>query len=444
MIDNIFFGLILSALLGALVGVEREIRLQKEKITDFAGFRTYTLISVLGFLLGFLAFDIFENSYFLLTGIFGIFMAIIFAYRAVTKMSPTSVSLISEVSAIVVFIIGVLVSISYYYFAIFLSILLTGTLFLGNAFHSFAKHLKQKEMYATLKFAIISLIILPILPNENYSPLDFPIIGDILLSFNIFDPTLLESLDIFNFFYIWLMVVLISGIGYFGYIMMKLFGTEKGILFTGFLGGLMSSTALTSSFAIESRKLSYLSSPLIVGTVIASSIMFFRIIVEVAIINPSLLPNILLVFLIMGFSGILIAVFIFKRKRLNHVKKFNLKSPFAFWPAFKFGIFFVFILFLAKLFSILFGDSGIYLVAFFSGLADVDAITITLSTLSAEGSISQLAATIGIMIAAVTNTIFKGAIAFYLGSKEFGKGVMIAFGSIILIGIISLILTLFL
>lgn len=288
--EDFFIGLLLSLLLGALIGAQREIRLQKDKISDFAGFRTFTLISFLGFLLGFMAMEIFNNVYFILIGVIGIFITSIFAYKAVVDINHDNVSATTEITSIITFLLGVLISLKYYYISITIAIIITCILLLGNALHKFVKNVKDVEVYATLKFAIISVVILPLLPNKNYTLLDFPIIGKLLYSQHLISVEYLLQLDVFNFYYIWLIVVFISGIAFIGYILMKTIGAEKGIEVTGFLGGLMSSTALTSSFAIESRKLGYLSSAFVIGTIIACSTMFFRILIEVAVVNPSLLP----------------------------------------------------------------------------------------------------------------------------------------------------------
>lgn len=437
MINEVFAGLILSILLGALIGAQREIRQQKEHLKDFAGFRTFTFMSILGYIIGIIAFlELKENSI-LIVSIFGMFLLAISSYISLSKKSRNYVSITSQIIAIITFFIGILVSLKQYYFAITLAIIITTILFLGTKLHKFAKSIKKTEIFATLNFAIISFIILPLLPNRDFGPLDIPHFNELFLLFA--DKELLLQFQIFNPFHIWLMVVFISGITYIGYILMKTIGTERGITLTGFLGGLMSSTALTSSFSIESKKFPYLSNPLLVGTIIACSTMFFRIIFEVAIINPKLLPGVIGM-TIMGIIGIAIAIYFYNSKKITHESKgIDIKSPFTLKPALKFAAFFIFILFLSELFTILFGDKGIYFVAFFSGFIDVDVITITLSRMAYEQTISDTAAQIGIFIAAVANTLFKGGIAYFLGSKEFSRRIIISFSIIIASGFGTLI-----
>ena len=229
------------------------------------------------------------------------------------------------------------------------------------------------------------------------------------------------------------MVVLISGISYFGYILIKTVGARKGIVLTGLLGGIMSSTATMSSFAKESKRFNNLSNPLIAGVIIASSIMFFRVLFEVAIFNPSLLFGIYILFF-MGLIGLCVAVYIILRERKNHNNKIEAKSPFDLIYALKFGVFFLVVIFVSKLFALLFGNLGVYFVAFFSGFVDVDVVVLTFSNMALDGIITNSTAQIAIFIAAIANTMFKIALAYFLGSKIFFKKVIIILGLIILGG----------
>ena len=175
-----------------------------------------------------------------------------------------------------------------------------------------------------------------------------------------------------------------------------------------------------------------------VGVVLACSIMFFRVLFEIAVINYELLPNLFLPMFLMGLGGIVIAVIVFKKTKLDRVNNVKMNSPFTIIPALKFGFFFLMIGFFSKLFSILYGSNGVYFVSFFSGLADVDATTIFLSNMAKIGDISDKTAQIGIIIAAFSNTFIKASIAFWFGSKKFSFGVAIMLIFVILIGLFSL------
>ncbi|NCC70868.1 MgtC/SapB family protein [bacterium] len=435
MFSEFYISFFLSIILGSIIGAQREIRQQKYKIPDFAGFRTYSLVCLMGFITTYIS--LFIDFYFLIAIAFlGIFGISYFSYYEITKNYPNNISISSQIVFILTFLMGVLIGFNLYQISITLTIIIVAILFLGNHLHKFAKNLKENEIFATLKFALLSLVILPILPNENYSLMDIPFINSFFISQTLFNPQILFEINIFNPFKIWLIVVFISGISYLGYILMKTVGAEKGIEITGFLGGLVSSTATTSSFSIESKKTKYFMMPILIGAIIASSTMFLRIILEIMVINPNILGPILLSLIGMSIFGFLLAFYLLKTHKLNKINKLNLESPFSLGPAFKFALFFVFILFFSKLFSIIFGEKGIFILAFVSGFADVDAITISLANLAKTEIISSNIAQIGILIAVFSNSIFKSLIAFYLGSQKFAKGLTIYFISIIILGTI--------
>lgn len=437
MLSDLFLGIGLSILLGALIGAQRESRQQKGKFRDFAGFRTFTLISLFGFIVGFISFDLL-NSYFLIfIAFFGIFLLVTSAFilHYLGGKGKRKESITGEVSFILTFLIGIIISLKYYYIPVMLAIMITTILFLGTKLHNFARLVKENEIFATLKFGIISLVILPILPNKDFGFLDVPLLNTFLLKFFTFD--VLSEFTIFNFFQIWLMVVLVSAITYVGYILMKTIGASKGIALTGFLGGLMSSTATTSSFAIESKKFPKLVLPLVIGTIIASSTMFFRILLEVSLVNPFLLNQVILL-LFVGVLGFAFAFYFYLKSSENHVKSIEITSPFMILPALKFALFFIVVIFCSKFFTILFGDYGIYFIAFFSGFVDVDVIVLSFSKMALDGFISKEAATIGIFIAAFSNTMFKAGIAYVLGARFFSKRIMLVFSTLTLVGLLLL------
>ncbi|MDA3855758.1 MAG: MgtC/SapB family protein [Candidatus Woesearchaeota archaeon] len=440
MLDDMYLGLMLSILLGLLIGAQREIRQQRLNKKDFAGLRTFTFISILGYIIGFFSFEIINDSSLFILTFFGLILLMGLTYFIVPKVNSTQIGITSQVSALLTFLIGVLISLKYYQITIGLAIIIATILALGTKLHSFVKKVKTSEVYATLEFAIISLVILPLLPNKNYSPLDLPFIGQIFLSQKSISLEFLAKLDVFNFYYLWLMVVFISGIAYVGYILMRTIGAKKGIIITGFLGGFMSSTALTSSFSIESREYKGLSNPLALGVIIACSTMFFRIIFEVLVINPELVYGVFMSLGLMGITGFILAGYIMFRNHNDKktFKKFETDSPFSIKPALKFALLFLFITFFSKLFTLIYGNSGIYILAFISGITDVDAITISLLTLAKQNSISNITAQFGIIIAAISNTLFKGGIAYYLGSHEFFQKVFFVFSIILAIGGISM------
>ena len=269
--------------------------------------------------------------------------------------------------------------------------------------------MKSEELADTLKFAVIAFVILPFLPNQSYGPL-----------------------ELFNPFIVWLMVVFISGISFAGYILMKWFG-EKGIALAGIFGGLISSTAVTTSFAERSAKSKNIYLALVLGVVLANAIMFIRILLEVFVLNRTLFVEMLIPLLTLAVICAVFSYFIWEKAK--KVKgKVELTSPFTLGPALKFGAFFAVILALVKVADVYLSSKGDYLVSFISGFADVDAITVSLSQL-AKTTLSLETARNGIVLAALTNVGVKGGIAWWFGGKEFSRIIVALFSVLIVVGL---------
>ena len=392
--------------LGLLIGLEREYAKYQKRGHDYGGIRTYPLIALFGALSAFIS-DLY-SPYVLLVAIFMISMLIIVAYFRMSEAERKFTGVTSEVAGFLTFFIGILSYYGEFTLAVVLAIVITILLYMRSFLHHFAKKIKKGEMADTLKFAVVAFVILPFLPDKGFGPH-----------------------GIFNPYVIWLMVVFISGIGFVGYIFMKWFG-EKGITLAGILGGLVSSTATTSSFALRSKKEKKLYLPLVMGVVLANGIMFIRILIEVFVINRDLFLSVLIP---MAVLAIITAIFgyLLYRKSKDIKGKVELDSPFTIGPALKFGAFFAVILALVKLGDIYLAEQGVYIVSFISGFADVDAITVSLSQL-AKGSLNAITARNGIVLVALTNVAVKGGIAWWFGGKQFGRIVLSFFAVLIVVG----------
>jgi uncharacterized membrane protein (DUF4010 family) len=399
---------LIALALGALIGLEREYARYKKRGHEFAGIRTFPLIALFGALSAYLGELI--SPLILVVGIILIGALIVLAYFALAERVKQQMGATSEIAGFLTFFLGVMCYYGEIKFSIILAVIITTILYARSFLHHFAKKIKKQEMADTLKFAIIAFVILPLLPNKGYGPL-----------------------EIFNPYVIWLMVVFISGIGFAGYIMMKWFG-EKGITLAGILGGLVSSTAVTSSFAARSKKEKKIYRALVLGVVLANTIMFVRILIEVFVLNRDLffymlLPVSILIAVCAAFSYIL------WRKAKDAKGKVDLGSPFTLGPALKFGAFFAVILALVKVADVYLSSKGVYLVSIVSGLADVDAITVSLSQL-ANTTLSLETARNGIILAALTNVGVKGGIAYFFGDrKKFGKIIVSLYAVLIVLGL---------
>lgn len=400
--------LIISGLLGLLIGSERELLIQKEKIEVATGLRTFALITLLGTLSAYISTYMIWFLPLMLTGVILLNLASYFV------TSKKDIGLTTEITVLVAFLIGSLVYYGDEKLAIAFTIIMVLLLSTRKVTHDFVKRIEYSELLDTLKFAIISFVILPFLPNQNFGP------------FNLLNP-----------YRIWLMVVLSSGISYVGYILTKIFGPERGIKMIGVFGGIASSTAVTSVMANKSKETQSIS-PLVFATVVASSIMFIRVLFLISVINPILCTKLVIPFGTMSFVGILSSLTILKRNSKSD-GEIKLSSPFRLTPALKFGLFFTITLFASRLANLYLGTTGLYFASLFSGLVDIDAIVLSITTMVGTG-LNYETAVISIFLASVANTFFKFLIAYLSGNKNYSKKVGIIFLLIVLFGLISIIL----
>jgi uncharacterized membrane protein (DUF4010 family) len=255
-----------------------------------------------------------------------------------------------------------------------------------------------------LKFAVISAIILPVLPNVGIGP---------------------EPFDVLNPYQIWLMVVFISGISFLGYILMKIVGSRIGIGLTGFLGGLASSTAVTLSFSERSKRESGLAKPFALAITISWTMMFSRVLVEVAALNSTLFEAVYLPLLLAGLVGLGYCIYLYFAQRSEEEGEVTFTNPFELGPALKFGLIYAGILLISRTALLYLGDTGIFASSILAGLADVDAITLSVARLSqAGGSLEVSTASQAVILAAMSNTIAKGVLVIASGSHGLRRTIL--------------------
>jgi uncharacterized membrane protein (DUF4010 family) len=241
---------------------------------------------------------------------------------------------------------------------------------------------------------------------------------------------------VLNPYRIWLMVVFISGISFLGYILIKIVGSREGIGLTGFLGGLASSTAVTLSFSQRSQDQSSLAKPFALAITVAWTMMFARVLLEVAAINPELLRVVWLPMIAAGLAGLVYSLYLYFAQSWEEEGSVSFTNPFELGPALKFGLLYAVILVVARTAQIYFGETGVYFSSVLSGLADVDAITVSMAQLSASVSgIPLRTASRAIVLATMANTLVKGGIVVVLGSGSLRKAIIPGFLLIIATGL---------
>jgi uncharacterized membrane protein (DUF4010 family) len=377
--------------LGIFIGLQRE-RTKKEE-RGIAGVRTFGLIALTGAVAGFLQIQLalpwLAVAVFLVVAALAVASYVVNAGDADTGATP-------EVSAILVFLIGILCAHEQLLLAAVLGVATTMVLALREWLHTLAKRIATEEVEATIKFAIIALVVLPLVPNENYGP---------------------EPLDVINPYKIWLMVVLISGVDFASYVLIKIVGTEHGIGLTGVLGGLMSSTAITLGFAKQSKQQDALSPALALGILLAWTVMFVRIVVIASAIAWPVSQKLIVPILLPTVAALISVAFLWRRAKDAKSQEVDApRNPFDLWRAVKFGLIFGAVTFVAKAAQVKFGEGGLYVAGALAGTTDVDAITLSMAQMGGASPESLGPAARTIEIAALSNTLVKGGLAVVLGS----------------------------
>jgi uncharacterized membrane protein (DUF4010 family) len=274
--------------LGVLLGLERE---RAKTAGSFAGVRTFGLLALSGGVAAYLESVL--GQPWLALGVFAAVSALVVVSYAVTAQRG-ELGVTTEISALLAFLLGFLCVRGHVLTAAGLAVASGGVLALKEWLHRLAGRIEAADVEATLKFAIVSVIILPLVPNENFGP---------------------APLDVINPYKIWLMVALISGLNFASYLLVKLVGTEHGIGLTGLLGGLVSSTAVTLGFAQRSRQEPQQGAALALGILVAWTVMFFRVAVLVAAVNPAMAPRLALSMAALGVPSLAICFLLWRRQR---------------------------------------------------------------------------------------------------------------------------------
>jgi uncharacterized membrane protein (DUF4010 family) len=391
---------LLSALgVGLLIGTERGWYGRKEDEGDrVAGIRTFSLIGLLGGIIASLSTQV--GEWLIPVALLSISALVIASYIYEIKIHHNDdIGITTEVALILTFVLSIWAALGHQIEALGSAVAVMAILSLKPVLHKWLRKVDVEVIYAGIKLLVISVILLPILPNQGYGP------------WNTLNP-----------YWIWWMVVLISGLSFLGFVLVKYAGEGKGTILTAIIGGLASSTAVTISLAQLSKQQIRAKNKLYIsGVLIASSIMLVRVFVEVSVVNRNLLnslwvPLSAMLLLTLGCVGWLYLSS--RTDKDEESPELDLGNPLQLPTALKFGALLAVILVLATALKEWFGDEGIYLLALFSGLMDVDAITLSLSKM-AQNEISESVATLGIIISVISNTLVKvGFFTFIAGWKK--------------------------
>lgn len=396
--------------LGLLVGLQRQ-----RTDNEMAGVRTFTLLSMLGVMAGFLSRE-YENPFILpALGLCVAAMLMMANFIKIKKFDQADVGQTTEVAALLMFAVGAYLVMGSQLVGVFVGATMAILLYIKEKLHDFIERMSNKDLSAIMTLAGISLIILPILPDKTFGPL-----------------------DVINPKNIWLMVTLIVGISVVGYFIYKLVGKKMGIIFNGVLGGLISSTATTVSYARKTKEQKSISKMAVFVITAASMVSMIRVLIEVAVIVPEKLGSLFLPILaeIVVVALLSVALFYLENKDSKDEAMPEPDNPAQFKSAIIFGLLYGFILLLVAFTKMQFGENALYIVAVISGLTDVDAITLSLSQMMKNDRIQTDLGWKLILLATMSNLVFKGIMAIVIGAKEIAKWITMVFGIAVISGLL--------
>lgn len=389
-----FHQLIISVVLGLLVGLQRQW-----VDSPLGGIRTFSLISLLGTACALLAEK--YGAWMIVAGFLGVIAAIIVGHLSKqTGSAPEHSGLVTELAMLLMYCSGVFIRLGPIWLAAAIAGLLAVVLQAKMELHGLAKRFSESEIRAIMQFILISLVIFPIIPNQAFGPL-----------------------AVLNLHDIWLMVVIIVAVSLSGYIAYKFLGERAGVVLGGILGGVISSTATTMSYSRRSSEAldAVPRNAVVVG--IAWTAVYIRLLIEVIAAAPSFQAA-WLPLGVMFLASALSTLWLWRRLEGGHESMPVQGNPAELKTALTFGVLYAAILFAVAFSKAYFGSGGLTLVAVFSGVTDMDAITLSTSRLVAAGKLLPQEGWPIIIIAGMSNVFFKGAIAGFIGGRTFFKALL--------------------
>ena len=413
--SSTFYLLFVALAIGLLIGVERGWQERdSEEGQRVAGVRTYGLIGLLGGVLGVLSVDF--GPLIIGLGLLGLFV-LLGGFFLAKQMRQGNWSITSLVAALLVYLLGVMAVTGQAIVASSLAVVMVLLLSNKPILHGWIRKLEAGELKAAIQLLLMSVVLLPVLPDQGYGPW-----------------------QVFNPYKIWWMVVLIAGISFVGYFAMKIGGARRGILFTGLFGGLASSTAVTLHLSKLGKQASEIRSVIASAVLIACGTMYIRMLILVTILNSRLLPDLWLPITVMAVLTYLPSLFWWHRDGHHIAGPVSaLSNPLEIRTAMGFGLLLAVVMFLGVFLRETVGNAGVLILSAVSGIADVDAIV--LSLVGMAESISNQLFVLGCVIAAAMNNLLKALMAGLIGGRELAVKASLP---LVISAIVGVTLTLFL
>ena len=397
-------GLLAALAVGLLIGLERGWNDRElPEGGRVAGLRTFTLTGLLGGVLGHLQ-PIF-GPWPLLGSLLGLSFLLTMSYGREAKLSG-NLSATTAVTMLLTLALGAFASYGNVELALAAAVIVAVLLNLKPTLHSWLKLIEHRELSASLQLLVLTVVVLPYLPNTGLGPY-----------------------SALNPYVLWWAVILIAGLSLTGHFAMRLTGSQRGILWTGILGGMASSTATTLALARYAGQQPSMVSGAVSGIIASSGVMFFRMAILISVINAELLSIFGIALTVAGSLMLCIAIWRWRRET-NHTEDRNAVGtmpPFGLGTALGFSVFLAFMAVLVPAAKQWLGSSGIYMLSTVSGLADVDAILISLARLHKNEDLSILTTNIALGLATLANMSTKIVIAWTTGGAQVAKPVAISY-----------------
>lgn len=399
----------LALALGLLVGLERGWQERHaEEGARIAGLRTFGLVSLLGGVWVLLA----EQFGAVLLGfafLAFVLLTLVSYFDSVNRSGNQGLTTI--VAALITFTLGALTVAGHETVAAIVAVVVTILLGLKPVLHSWVARLRQEELYAVYKLLLISVVLLPVLPNQSFGPW-----------------------QTLNPYEIWWMVVLVAGVSFIGYFAVRIAGPGRGVLLTALSAGLVSSTALTLNFSRIARANSQGQRLLGAGIVFSAASMFLRLLLVVGVIAPSLAMYLLIPIGLMSVMTYAGGYWLWRGAKRQAIPYIALDNPCDLGMALKFGGLLALIMVLSSALREWFGEIGLYLVAGVSGISNTNAISLTLARMVQDNSEGLIVAAMGIFFAIIVNTLVKGGLAWGIGGSRLGLPVLGIFLGAVIVG----------
>lgn len=388
--------LAIALAIGLIIGLERGWQNEQDKAgANASGLRSFGVMSLLGGLAGLLGLEFGVG----LVGILFLGAALVVtASYWLTAQQTKDLGTTTELALLLTFALGTLALTGLAAEAVAVAVVASALLTFKQELHQSLSKLNRQELLATLQLLLIAAVALPFLPNEGVGPW-----------------------EAVNPRTIGLLVMLIAAIAYAGYFAVRILGERLGLLATAVLGGLVSSTAVTVAFSQKAKQGQGSLSILGAGIALASGTMAVRLLVEIAVVNTSLLQRLVPPIACLALVPLAAAVVVSRRTLdVPTTGVVPLNNPIDLKSALAYGLVLTLLFLAVRATEAWLGEKGIYLLSAVSGIADVDAVSLSLAEAAKQG-LSESVAYFGVLIAVAVNTVVKASIVFAIAGRKLAR-----------------------